>query len=190
MQKRALVHLGLEFLPVTGFYIVGQLSDFYTATAVLMILIVVSVSVGWWTEKRIPALPVLAGIFGLIGGSMTLWWQNPDALIFSDTLYYWSFASVLIIGLWRKVNLLQYIFASSFAITDAGWYKLTWRWIGLFIVAGLANEAVRIFLEPDDWIIFKPLKAFCIILFASYQLTLSRRYRLEEVSNAWGIRVK
>jgi intracellular septation protein len=189
MNSKALLHLLNEFIPVIGFFIAAQVFSFYTATAVLMILTVTALSLGWYFERHLPILPIISGFFVLVSGVITLVYKAPDALIFADSLYYFLMALTIGIGLLCNVNILKKIFARVFAMNDIGWKILAQRWVLIFIIGGTANELVRLFATPEIWVQFKVLKVVTIALFGFYQFTLSKKHRLPDISNEWGLRL-
>jgi len=188
MNKKALLHLLNEFVPVIGFFLAAQFLSFYTATSILMGLTVMALLVGWHFERHFPVLPIISGLFVIISGVITIVYQAPDALIFADSLYYFLMGLTIAIGLAFRVNILKYIFARVFAMSDTGWKILAMRWVIIFLIGGIANELVRIFATPEVWVQFKVLKVVTITVFGIYQFTLSRKYRIPEESTEWGLR--
>ena len=69
----------------------------------------------------------------------------------------------------------------SIKLDTIGWNKLTWLWIGMFIVMAIANEIAWRNLSTDDWVSFK---AFGIpilsIVFAVFSIPVIRKYNIEE----------
>jgi intracellular septation protein len=189
MSKKALLHLLNEFVPVIGFFVAAQFFSFFTATAVLMTLTVIALSTGWYFERHLPALPIISGVFILISGGITLIYKAPDALILADSLYYGLMATTIAVGLFYKKNILKLMFGRIFAMNDMGWSILARRWVVIFFLGALANELVRIYATPEVWVQFKVLKVITVGLFGFYQFTLSKRYRIPELSNKWGLRI-
>jgi intracellular septation protein len=188
MNQKALLHLTNEFAPIVAFFIAAQIFSFFTATAILMAATIIALTVGWYYEKRFPVIPIISAFFVLISGAITLIYRAPDALIFADSLYYFLMGATILGGLFFRVNILKLIFDTTFAMNDLGWRILTNRWIIIFFLAAAINEVARFNLTPEDWVNFKVLKVITIAIFGIYQFTLSRRYRLPELSNAWGLR--
>lgn len=188
MNKKALLHLLNEFFPVLGFFVAVQFFSFYTATSILMTLTVLALSIGWYFERHLPVLPIISGFFVIISGFITIIYKAPDALIFADSLYYFLMGLVIAAGLIFKVNILKLIFARVFAMNDTGWKILAIRWVVIFLLGGIANEVVRQFATPEVWVQFKVLKVLTITIFGFYQFTLSRKYRIPEISTEWGLR--
>jgi len=190
MTKKALIHFGLEFIPTFGFFIAAQTTSFFNATAILMLLSALSFIFGWYALKKLPTLPIIITIFVLISGSITLFSQNPDALIISNSIYYIGFSLGLLLGLASGVNLLKRIFEETFAITDDGWRLLSIRWALVLAAVGIGNEIIRIWYTPEIWVTYKLLTTLTMTTFAVFQLSLSHHYRIPEESNTLGIRTK
>jgi intracellular septation protein len=153
-----------------------------------MVLTVVALLTGWHFERHLPILPIISGVFVIISGIITLVYQAPDALIFADSLYYFLMGLTIAVGLTFKVNILKMIFARVFAMHDIGWKILAMRWVIIFLLGGSANEIVRQLATPEVWVHFKVLKVATIAIFGFYQFTLSKKYRIPELSNEWGLR--
>jgi intracellular septation protein len=188
MNTKALLHLTNEFAPIVAFFFAAQLYSFFTATAVLIASTIIALSVGWYFEKRFPMIPIISAFFVIISGAITLVYRAPDALIFADSLYYLLMGLTTLGGLFLGKNLLKLIFETTFAMSDTGWKILAHRWIIIFLAAGIINEIARFYLSPEEWVNFKVLKVITIAIFGFYQFTISRKYRLPELSNAWGLR--
>lgn len=190
MTRSSLLALIAEFGPIITFFIAGRLTDFFTAVALLMLTTAMAVIVSWHLDRRIPWLPILSAFFVLLGGAITLFYRAPDAIIFADTLYYLSIVLALGLTLARKTLLLKQLFGTIFALTDRGWQLLTWRWFWFLLAAAIANEVARALLTPESWIDYRFYKTILVTLFALFQFTLSRHYRIESESNVWGIRTQ
>lgn len=190
MLRKATLHLLTEFVPVVAFFLAGHFFSIYTATIVLIMSTVSALTIGLWCAGRMPVLPVVSTIFVLVSGGITLREQEPEALIIADSLYYFLLAGVVAGGFSFRFNVIKYFFDHTFAISKEGWDMLAFRWITIFVLAGAANELVRIFLTAEAWMDFRFLKVLTITAFGVLQLKIARRYRLPEFSNEWGLRTK
>lgn len=188
MNRTSLLVLIAEMGPLLSFFIAGQFTDFFGAVSILMITTFLAVGLSWRLGKRIPWLPVISAFFVVLGGFITLYFKDPNAIIFADTLYYVCIGSTLGISIYYKKPLLTRLFGSVFAITDSGWRQLTWRWCVFLLLAAAANELARNLLTPESWIEYRFYKSFIIVLFAMLQFRLSAATRLPEASNKWGLR--
>lgn len=190
MNRTSLLALIAEMGPLVSFFIAGQFTDFFGAVSILMVTTFLAVGLSWRLGKRIPWLPIVSAAFVLLGGFITLYFEDPNAIIFADTLYYACIGSTLGISIYYKKPLLKKLFGSVFAITDSGWRRLTWRWCIFLLLAAAANELARNLLTPESWIDYRFYKSFIIVVFALLQFQLSAKTRLPRVSNKWGLRIQ
>jgi intracellular septation protein len=190
MNRTSWIALLAEFGPLISFFVAGRLTSFFDAVAVLMATTVVAVVLSWKLDQRIPFLPIISAFFVLIGGCVTLYFREPQAIIFADTLYYLTIVGVLGISFYREKLILKRLFHTVFALTDAGWHILSWRWFWFLLLATLANEIARHVLTPEAWIDYRFFKSVMVTLFALYQFTLAEKYRIGQVSNRFGLRTK
>ena len=188
MTKAAVINLLTEFFPVLVFFIAGQFYSFFVATALLIVLTILSLIVSWLHDRSIAFFPLFSAVFVVISGIVTLYLKEPDALIFADSVYYFFVAGLIVGGLLQQKLFLKWLFSRTFAMYDEGWRILSLRWMYAFVLAGIGNEFVRIFFTPEVWVDYKFVKVILIAIFGFYQFTLSKRYRIIEESNKWGLR--
>ena len=74
-------------------------------------------------------------------------------------------------------------------MNEEGWDILVTRWVIVLIIIGVGNELVRQLGTIHGWFVFQLSKTLLLLIFASYQLTLTKKYRTENNTNNWGIRV-
>jgi intracellular septation protein len=69
-------------------------------------------------------------------------------------------------------------------LTEEGWRKLTYRWIGFFLAMAVLNEVVWRNFSEATWASFKVFGILPItIIFAMLQVGLIQRYALENADN-------
>ncbi len=185
-----LKNLSLELGPLVAFFIVDDAYGFFYGIGALIAVTSVSFVYTWFRESRLPYFALFSVVtVGLFGG-LSILFGNADWFIISDTFIDIGFALALYISLWFRKPLLQVLFESSFALTDKAWRTLTVRWTILFLVLAIVSEFIRQMYPVEVWVDFKALSVFIILAFGCYQFTLSRKERLPEVSNSWGLRIK
>ncbi len=178
--------LFLEILPLIIFFILGQYLPFLEAVWGYIFTTILTIIIIWHLQKRLSYLALIFGSIIIISGSLSIWLSNPSILQTADTLYY-LFGSLLMFALsLAHINVLQVLFNKTFSITDRGWHILNQRWMIVLAVAGLSNELIRHLGTTDDWLWFQLLRTVAIVLFATYQFTLTKRHRLPS-STAWGV---
>lgn len=185
---KTLAYFALECLPMIIYYVVSFRTDFRTSTALYVLATLVVVILMLTLQKRLPYLSLIFGFFVIAAGIATVFSNNPDIIILSDTIYFLLGATVLSISLYRRRTLLEVLFAPSFALTRTGWRVLTMLWISVFLIAGVTNEIVRLTMTPEWWIGFQFWRGCAIALVSLLFFFVSRHYRSPE-GNAWGIRL-
>lgn len=180
----------IQFGPITTFFITYKLSgsDFFVATLVLMVGIVLGTTASVIRDRRLPWFPIYSALFTLSFGGATLYFRDPHWLMVRDTFYDGIFGIIILIALSMKRNILKTFFLPLFALTERGWQVLAWRWAVFFLVAATVNEVVRHLVKPEIWVYFKVVATLTFIVFGVYQLTLTHRERLPEESNKLGMR--
>ncbi len=187
-MAKTLAYFGLECLPMVLYYAVSFHTDFRTSTALYVLATLIVVVIMFVFQKRLPYLSIIFGFFVVASGIATVFSDNPDLIIFSDTLYFLLGAFLLGLSLRSRRTLLETLFSPSFAITTNGWRTLTWLWVTVFLVAGITNELVRIFMTPEWWIGFQFWRGCAIAGLSVLFLFVSRHHRLP-IASPWGIRL-
>jgi len=188
MILKLILNLSIEFGPIIAFLVTSEIYSFVTATTIFVILTIISLIVGFVERRELAWFPLIVGLSVVISGTLTIIFNDPFYLILKDTVYNGAFAVILIIGLYCKKSLLKPLFRGLFSMTDLGWTILTKRWAIVFIILTITNEISRIYLMPEDWIIYKSIATVGTIIFSLYQFTLSKKERLPE-SSPWGMRI-
>jgi len=145
-----------------------------TATAVLMVAAVVTVSLSWSLTRR-PA------VFVLIFGTLTLILQDKTFIEAKLTIIYCLFGAALLGAMAFGKLLLPVVLDMAIHLDKEGWRKLTIRW-GLFFF-GLAalNEVVRHYLTWDQWVSFKSFGVLPLtLIFAMAQTPLILRHEAKK----------
>jgi intracellular septation protein len=185
---KTIILLFLEILPLLLFFALGQYLPFLQAVSGYIVATIVVIGIIWHLQKRISFLALIFGGYVIIAGALSIWFSNPNILLLSDTLYYLVAALVVGILSTLKINVMRKLFGHTFAITETGWRILNRRWMIVLALAGISNELVRQLGTTDDWLYFQVIRTFLILSFATYQFTLTKKYRRPEAT-AWGVAV-
>ncbi len=187
MPLRLFLNLSIEFGPIIVFLVASSLTSFIPATLIFVMATFVALVAGFLERKKLAWFPFIVGMTIIVSGLLTFFLNNPFFLIIKDTLYNGIFALVLLTGLLFKKPLLKPLFGNLFVMTEKGWSILTLRWAVMFIILAVSNEVVRMFLPPEEWIVYKGIATLVTILFSLYQFRLSKKERLPEAS-PWGMK--
>ena len=175
-----------EFGPILGFIVAFEIRDFQAGIITMMIATLISLVILKRIENHVPLFALISSGTVLFFGGVSLFIDIPSIFILRDTLFDAVFGTILLISVWYKKPLFQYIFRGVFAITPRGWSVLSLRWGLFFLVLAIANEWVRLTLSEDAWVTAKIGIIIASVLFGGYQLTLTKKERLPNAT-PWGI---
>lgn len=190
MTLRTFIHTLSDSVPILVLYIASRFYEFFTAVGIFVVATIITIGLSWWYVRRLPLLPVVVGVFVIVFGSLSIFFQNSNVIIFADSLYYFLGSLILLTSYRSNTLILRSFFGDIFALTEQGWRILTLRWGIFFLLIAMSNEAVRILATPETWIDFKFYKLFFIILFGIYQFSVAKKYRIVSESNRLGLRTK
>jgi len=177
--KQALKLL-VEIGPLIVFFVANSQYDIFFATGAFMVATAVALVVSRLLFKRIPAMPLVTGIFVFIMGGLTLYLHDELFIKLKPTITNVLFATILLSGLAYGVSLLKYLFSDVFQLLDEGWRKLTLRWALFFLFLAVLNEIVWRFFSTDFWVAFKVFGVMPLtIIFSIMQLGLMQKYQID-----------
>jgi intracellular septation protein len=136
------LRLALDLGPLLVFFLVNAKFGIWWATGIFMALSVLVLAWHWFASRKLPAIPLATTVMVLIFGSLTLYLADEQFIKMKPTILYVLFAAVLSAGLMRGELLLARLFDATFVLPDSAWRVLTWRFIALFLVLAVANEAI------------------------------------------------
>ena len=186
----------LELGPLILFFIGNYFLGILWGTGILVIATVISISISWLVDKKIPMMASFGCAAVVFFGLLTLIFDRDAALQTNSEIGVFLFIKIkptvvsLIIGVGLIIadflgyNPLKSIMSSGIKLSSKGWKSLTRLWILMFVSMALANEMAWRNLTTDDWVSFK---AFGIpvlsIIFAVLSIPVIRKHNLEDVKN-------
>ena len=186
----------LELGPLILFFIGNYFFGILWGTGILVIATVISISISWLVDKKIPMMASFGCAAVVFFGLLTLIFDRDAALQTNSEIGVFLFIKIkptvvsLIIGVGLIIadflghNPLKSIMSSGIKLSSKGWKSLTRLWILMFVSMALANEMAWRNLTTDDWVSFK---AFGIpvlsIIFAVLSIPIIRKYNFEDVKN-------
>ncbi len=147
--------LALDLGPLLVFFVLLLRVDIMAATLSYVILAPIVLAIYWVVERKVPPMLLVSTALILVMGGLTLWLKDDTFIKMKPTLIYCLFAAVLTGSLLVKRLLIKQLMGSGLAMSDAGWYKLTYATIGLFLCLALANELVWRNFSDATWAGFK-----------------------------------
>ena len=172
----------IEFGPLLVFFFVNAKWGIFAATASYMVTATIAMAASWIMIRRVALMPVIALIFVLIFGGLTIWLHDDLFIKLKVTLVNLLFGAILLGGLAFNRLFLKMLMGESFPMTEEGWRRLTLRW-GLFFLfmAGL-NELVWRNVSTDMWVNFKVFGLLGLtIVFTIAQVPLMMRHSTQDL---------
>jgi len=151
-----------DFFPVVLFFIVfksydNQVDGMIAATATLMAATCVQIAYNWLRHKKIEKMHIITLILVMIFGGATIYFKDPQFLIWKVTIANWLFAIVFygshFVG--NKIPLVKRMMQANISMPDVAWRRLSISWILFFILTGIINLIVAHFYDFDTWVDFK-----------------------------------
>ncbi len=171
----------LEVGPLALFFVINAKVGIFEATGAFMTATIVALAYSYLTLKRIPTLPLVVGIFVLIFGGLTLYFDNAIFIKLKPTIVNVLFGSTLLIGLILKRSYLKTLLDGTLDLDETGWRKLTERWSLFFFLLAALNEAVWRTQTTDMWVDFKVFAVMPMtIAFSLTQLPLILRHQRKD----------
>ena len=183
----------LELGPLVLFFIGNYFFGILWGTSILVIATLISISISWLLEKKIPLMAAFGCAAVVFFGMLTLIFDRDVAIDSQSEIGVFLFikikptvvsamiASGLIFADIMGYNPLKSIMSSGINLTTKGWKLLSRLWIIMFISMAIANEFAWRNLTTDDWVSFK---AFGIpvlsIFFALFSIPVIRKYNQDE----------
>jgi len=173
--------LALEAGPLVVFFVGNAKFGILPATGAFMAATVAALITNYVLERKVPVMPLVAGVFIVIFGGLTVMMEDDTFIKLKPTVVNLLFALALFTGLAFKRNLLKIAFRMAFTLDDEGWRILTWRWAFFFVALAAANEVVWRTQSTDFWVNFKVFGILpATLLFSLTQLPLILRHRMVE----------
>jgi intracellular septation protein len=183
-DRKQIGKLILDLAPLLVFFAAYMASDIYVATGVLMAATVISMIVSRLWLRHISATLVMTTVLVVGFGALTLWLNDARFIKMKPTMVNLLFVVVLGGGLLVGRNFLQLLLGQAFQLTQEGWRKLTYRWIGFFLAMAVLNEIVWRNFSEGAWASFKVFGILPItIIFAMLQVGLIQRHGLEKADD-------
>lgn len=180
-KDNPLVKLALELGPLVLFFFANAKAGIFTATALFMVAVVISLGLSRIILKEWPVMPLISAVVVLIFGGLTLYWENEIFIKLKPTIVNTLFGIALLIGLAFGKPFLSIVMGSVFRLTDEGWKKLTFRWALFFFVLAALNEIVWRTQTNDVWVNFKVFGIMPLtIVFALAQAPLISKYEQKD----------
>lgn len=155
VEERKGLNFVLELAPLLVFLITYKLADLITATAVLVILTLISLLISWVLFKKLSTMPVVTAVIVTVFGGLTVYLQDETFIKMKPTIVYVLFAGALIVMRILGRGVLNKLLGAQLDLPDHVWKTLETAWIIFFIVLAIGNELIWRNFSTDFWVYFK-----------------------------------
>jgi len=182
-MNRSVIKLLTDFGPLLIFFVIYFNYDQNLMLAIppFIIATLVALAVVYFSERKIPMMPLMSGIIITLFGGLTLYFDNKIFFYMKPTIINLLFAGVLFFGKYfTRKPLLKIVFQNALNLESEGWKKLNYRWIYFFIFVAILNEIVWRTQSEAFWVHFKVWGLIPIsFLFIASQVPLIKKYKIK-----------
>ncbi|MCE3231792.1 MAG: septation protein [Rickettsiaceae bacterium] len=170
-----------EFGPLIAFFLAFKFFGIIYATGVLLVTTFIAIVITYYSEKKIPMMPLFSAIVVGVFGGLTIFTHNEIFIKIKPTLINLLFAAILIVGSLRGKALLKKLMDGALHMSDEAWHKLSMRWGLFFLALAVANELVWRNFPTDIWVQFKVFGLLsATVVFMVTQMPFIKRNMIEE----------
>jgi intracellular septation protein len=150
----------LEFAPLAAFLVAYYLDGLYTATAVLMVAMLLLLTVDFARTRRIPPMHGLSALLVLIFGAATLLLQDQRFIQWKPTVFFWLVSLAFLGSFWiGKRTLVERLLGAALGnearVSQSIWRRLNGLWVAFYAALGAANIFVAFHASERAWVNFK-----------------------------------
>jgi intracellular septation protein len=173
--------LALELGPLVIFFLANSRYGIFTATAIFMVAIFISLAVSWILTRHLPIMAIVTAVLVLVFGTLTLVLHDETFIKIKPTIIYAMFGAVLAGGLLFGRSLISILFDSVFRLTPEGWRVLSIRWAIFFFAMAALNEVVWRTQTTEFWVAFKAFGVVPLtLLFGATQYPVLTKHQAPE----------
>ncbi len=170
----------IEAGPLLVFFGINAKWGIFAATAAYMVTAPLAILASWLMVRRVALMPIIAMIFVLAFGGLTIWLHDDTFIKIKVTLVNALFGTILLAGLSFDRLFLKMLLGEGMQLTEDGWRILTRRWGLFFLFLAVLNEAVWRSVSTDAWVNFKVFGLLGLtFLFAIAQTPLMMKHHIE-----------
>ena len=131
-MNKSFIKFITDFGPLLIFFTFYYRSEKNLTVAIppFIVATIIALAVVWFSEKKIPMVPLMGGIFITLFGGLTIYFDNPIFIYIKPTIINILFGLGLLFGkFFTDEPLLKKMLGNSLSLTDEGWKILNSRWV-------------------------------------------------------------
>ncbi len=183
-MNKSFIKFITDFGPLLIFFTFYYRSEKNLTVAIppFIVATIIALAVVWFSEKKIPMVPLMGGIFITLFGGLTIYFDNPIFIYIKPTIINILFGCGLLVGkFFTDEPLLKKMLGNSLSLTEEGWKVLNSRWVYFFFGLALLNEIIWRTQSEEFWVNFKVWGILPItIIFTAFQLSVITKFKLNE----------
>jgi intracellular septation protein len=143
-----------DYFPLLLFFVAFKLQGIWVATAVAIAASIAQIAWFHW-RGHVSAVHWLSLAIIVVFGGATLVLRDETFIKWKPTVLYLAFGGILAAGkiAWRR-DLLAVVM-KEIELPAPIWTRLTWAWVGFFVMMALANWYIAFHFSTDTWVNFK-----------------------------------
>jgi intracellular septation protein len=177
----------LEFAPLLAFIIAYYVGGLYTATAVLMVAMVVLLAVDFFVQRRIPPMHALSAVLVFVLGAATLLFHDKHFIQLKPTALFWLAGVAFLGSYWigertLTERLLSAALQDQIRVPQSVWRRLNGLWVVFYGLLGGLNLVLAWYASEKVWVNFKVfgLTLLTLVFVGAQVLWLTRRAEQEQ----------
>jgi len=160
-----------ELMPLVAFFVAYKFADIYVATAVIVIAVCLQVGYRLIRRQKLTTLQIGSAALLLVFGGLTLALHDDRFIIWKPTLYYWLVATALLGGhLITGKPVVEKLLEGDIRLSHERWTRLSYAWIGVFLLLGCLNIYIAYNYSRDTWVISKFVLIGLFMVFVMVQM--------------------
>ena len=177
----------LEFAPLLAFIIAYYVGGLYTATAVLMVAMLVLLAVDYLLQRRIPPMHALSAVLVFVLGAATLLFHDKHFIQVKPTALFWLAGVAFLASYWigertLTERLLTAALQDQVHVPQSVWRRLNALWVVFYALLGGLNLVLAYYASEKVWVNFKVfgLTILTLVFVGGQVVYLTRRSEQSE----------
>lgn len=158
----------LEFIPLILFFIVYKTMGVREAAIAIALATIIQLILLKLIYKKVEKQAIIMGIFVIIFGGLTAYFNQLSFLKWKVSIVYAIFALALLISQWVfKHNLIKTMLGKEITAPDLVWNRINYIWALFFILCLILNIIISRYFSDDIWVDFKSFGIIALTIIPS-----------------------
>jgi intracellular septation protein len=146
----------VDLLPVIAFFVAYKLAGIYTATAVLIVGVLLQTAVSWIRHRKVSGMLLASTVLVLVFGGLTLLIHDATFIKWKPSIVNWLFAAAFFVSQYTAgPTIIQRMLGENVELEAADWKRLNIMWALFFVLEGVLNIWVAYSFDEATWVNFK-----------------------------------